>query len=94
MQTCGNFNNNKKEIRKGNKMEFADSNTCLNAFNALCEELGASKLVSSEECQYWMIERGYKAALDELIDNISAAAKSQNQVSLERKYLAKEIAYH
>ena len=75
-------------------MEFVDGNMCFDAFDALFEELGSSKLVSSEEYQYWMFERGYKAALEELINNISVAARSQNQVSLETKYLAKEIAVH
>jgi hypothetical protein len=75
-------------------MEFADNNVCLKAFNELCEELSTSKLVEVDECQYWMFERGYKAALKELINNISVATKSQNQVSLEHKYLAKEIVSH
>ncbi len=75
-------------------MKFTDGNVCLQAFNELCEELDTSKLVGLEECQYWMFERGYKAALEELICNISVAAKSQNRVSLEQKYLAKELAFH
>jgi hypothetical protein len=75
-------------------MEFADNSVCLDAFNKLCEELSTSKLVGSEELQYWMFERGYNAALKELINNISIAAKSQNQVSLKSKYLVKEVAFH
>lgn len=68
-------------------MNTADSAICLEAFNGLCEELSASNLVKIDECQYWVFERGYKAALEELISNISIAAKSQNKISLEQKYL-------
>ena len=70
-------------------MNIAENNVCLEAFNNLCKELNASNLVKMDECQYWVFERGYKAALEELISNISIAAKSQNRPSLEHKYLAK-----
>ncbi len=72
-------------------MNTVDNNICLEAFNNLCKELNTSNLVSIDECQYWVFERGYKAAIEELISNISIAAKSQNTLSLEQKYLAKTI---
>ncbi len=72
-------------------MNMTDSSICLEAFNNLCKELNTSNLVKIDECQYWVFEHGYKAALDELISNISIAAKSQNRPSLEYKYLAKAI---
>jgi hypothetical protein len=72
-------------------MNVTDSKICLEAFNSLCKELNASNLVKMDECQYWVFERGYKAALEELISNISIAAKSQNRPTLENKYLAKSI---
>ena len=75
-------------------MQLTDENICLTAFYALCEELSTSKLVSLEECQYWLFERGYKAAVEELIHNISVAANAQDSVLLEQKYLAKETAHH
>ncbi len=76
-------------------MNVADGNACLEAFNKLCEELETTDLVSLGECQYWQFERGYKAALEKLISNISMAAKSQNRISLEQKYLRKlEARYH
>jgi hypothetical protein len=71
-------------------MQFTDGNVSLKAFNALCEELSTSKLVSLEECQYWMFERGYKAALEELIGNISAATKAQQKASHSQGYLVQE----
>ena len=75
-------------------MKLTNENVCLSAFNALCEELSTSKLVSLEECQYWLFERGYNAAVEELIHNISVAANAQDSVLLEQKYLAKETAHH
>ena len=73
-------------------MQLNDANISLQAFNALCEELNTSKLVNLEECQYWLFERGYKAAVEELIQNISVAANMQNPALLDQKYLAKKIA--
>jgi hypothetical protein len=75
-------------------MKLVDENICLTAFNALCEELSTSKLVSLEECQYWLFERGYNAAVEELIQNISVAANMGNPALLEQKYLAKKTAVH
>ncbi len=76
-------------------MNVADSKICLEAFNRLCAELSASKLVSLEECQYWLFERGYQAAVDELINNISIASKLPKPIALEQKYLFKEeLAFH
>lgn len=75
-------------------MKLTSENVCLSAFNALCEDLSTPKLVSLEECQYWLFERGYNAAVEELIHNISVAANAQDSVLLEQKYLAKETAHH
>ena len=75
-------------------MKFIEENICLTAFNALCEELTTSKLVGLEECQYWLFERGYKAAVEELTQNISVTASAKKSVSLKQKYLSKETAFH
>ena len=71
-------------------MKLIDENICLTAFNALCDELETSKLVNLDECQYWLFERGYKAAVEELIHNIAVATNANETVSLEQAYLAKE----
>ena len=71
-------------------MKLIDENICFTAFNALCDELETSKLVNLDECQYWLFERGYKAAVEELIHNIAVATNAKETVSLERTYLAKE----
>ncbi len=72
------------------KMKHFDENICLTAFNSLCEELETSKLVNLDECQYWLFERGYKAAVEELIHNIAVVTNANETVSLEQAYLAKE----
>ncbi len=72
------------------KMKLMDENICLTAFNALCDELETSKLVNLDECQYWLFERGYKAAVEELIHNIAVVTNANETVSLEQAYLAKE----
>ena len=71
-------------------MKLMDENICLTAFNALCDELETSKLVNLDECQYWLFERGYKAAVEELIHNIAVVTNANETVSLEQAYLAKE----
>lgn len=45
-------------------MDNTDCDTCFKAFNDLCEELSSSGLLTTEELQYWVFERGYKAALE------------------------------
>jgi hypothetical protein len=68
------------------------NDVCLKAFNELCEELSTSKLASLEESQYWIFERGYKAALEELVNNMTTAAKSQERAQLNKLYLARKAA--
>jgi hypothetical protein len=53
-------------------MNEYDVNACLLAFTKLCEEAERSELVSSEDCQYWMFESGYKAAMEEMVAIIDA----------------------
>ena len=71
-------------------MKLTDENICLTAFNALCDELETSKLVNLDECQYWLFERGYKAAVEELIHNIAVVTNANETASLEQAYLVKE----
>ncbi len=75
-------------------MSITESNLCLDAFNRLCDELNVSKLLSKEECQYRVFESGYKAALEEMIANISIATNSQGKISLEEIYQAKKSSAH
>jgi hypothetical protein len=72
-------------------MEITDAEVCLKAFSDLCEDLSRSELISSEECQYWIFERGYMAALEELenVQNVDTAFLElawSTQPSLERDF--------
>lgn len=40
----------------------------MDAFKLLCDELERSDLMNTDECQYWVFERGYRAAIQSLID--------------------------
>ena len=73
-------------------MSVTESNLCLVKFIYLNDELKASKLLSKKECQYWIFERSYKAALEEMINNISIATNSQGKISLEEVYLEKKTS--
>ena len=44
-------------------MTITESNLSYDAFCKLCDDLNKSELIGSEECQYWLFELGYKAAL-------------------------------
>ena len=45
-------------------MTTVESNLSFEAFIKLCEAMTKSDLVGLEECQYWLFELGYKAALE------------------------------
>ena len=75
-------------------MSITESNLCLDAFSRLSDELDAPKLLSKEECQCWIFERGYIAALEEMITNISIATNSQGKILLEEVYLARKSSVH
>jgi E3 ubiquitin-protein ligase DOA10 len=49
-------------------MNDYDANACAGSFSQLCDETDLSKLVSAEECQFWV----YKAAMEEMIKTINA----------------------
>jgi hypothetical protein len=53
-------------------MNDYDANACADSFSQLCDETDRSELVSAEECQYWVYEAGYKAAMEEMIKTINA----------------------
>ena len=75
------------------QMKVTDRNACFDAFNNLCDELRSSDLVGIEDCQYWLFERGYQAALEKLISNMAAAAKPQNRVLPKNKSLAEKYRH-
>ena len=63
------------------KMNNFDVIACINTFSQLCDETDSNELVSAEECQYWVFEAGYKAAMNEMMKTI-AEGKTENLSSL------------
>lgn len=49
-------------------MSFNDNSSAMEAFKVLCDELECSDLMNTDECQYWVFERGYRAAIQNFID--------------------------
>lgn len=47
-------------------MNDYDANACVSAFSKFCEETERNELASNEDCQYWVFERGYAAAMLEV----------------------------
>ena len=43
-----------------------EAEQCLQSFKKTCDQADQCKLVSSEECNYWVFEQGYKAAMQAL----------------------------
>lgn len=43
-----------------------EAEQCLQSFIKTCDQADQSELVSSEECNYWVFEQGYKAAMQAL----------------------------
>ena len=52
-------------------MNNYDAEACMKAFTSLCAEVENNPLASTEDCQYWVFERGYKAAMEEILKVIS-----------------------
>ena len=51
-------------------MKNDETDKCMVAFKNICEEADCSELVGSDECAYWVFERGYEAAMQEMAINI------------------------
>ena len=47
-------------------MDDFEVNACMLAFSKFCEEAERNELTGSEEYQYWVFERGYLAAMQDI----------------------------
>ena len=47
-------------------MKNDQADKCMDAFKQVCDEADRSELAGSDECAYWVFERGYQAALQEM----------------------------
>ena len=74
-------------------MDDYDANACLNAFGKFCDEAEHNELTNSEEYQYWLFERGYLAAMQEVakVIKLRDAVKS---IDFNLQITANSAAYH
>lgn len=64
-------------------MSELERNVCYESFSKLCDKLRDDKLVSDTEAQYWLFEKGFSAALDELL-KISDTGKQDRKFNSPR----------
>lgn len=74
-------------------METTERNACLEAFNILQEELivNSQKDNKTEDCPYWVFERGYRAAVQELMDIADTGVQVNKFVSPKLQSLAERL---
>ena len=71
-------------------METTDRNACMEAFNNLQNELQGGKQ-TIELCPYWVFERGYRAAVQELMDIADTGLQVKKFVSPKLQSLAERL---
>lgn len=74
------------------KMNDYDANACISAFNEFCEESERNALASNEDCQYWVFERGYIAAMQE-VAKVITLRHIDRSVGLKSQMAANKSAY-
>lgn len=73
-------------------MDDYDANACMSAFGKFCEETERNQLTSSEEYQYWVFERGYNAAMQEVAKVITLRHINRS-VEIKSQMAANKSAY-
>ena len=73
-------------------MTNIEAENCMTAFKAICEKADKSELVSSEDCQYWVFERGYTAAMQEVAKVITLRQLGRS-TELKSQMAANKSAY-
>ena len=73
-------------------MKDYDANACVSAFNKFCDETERNALASNEDCQYWVFERGYTAAMQEVAKVITLRQLSRS-TGLTSQMVANKSAY-
>jgi hypothetical protein len=75
-------------------MQTTERNACLEAFNQLQGELkidSQNDKKTSEDCPYWVFERGYRAAVQELMDIADTGVQVKKFVSPKLQSLAERL---
>jgi hypothetical protein len=73
-------------------MDDYDANACMSAFSKFCDEAERNELVSNEDYQYWVFERGYRAAMLE-VAKVMQLSQSGRSVDLNLQLTANRAAY-
>jgi hypothetical protein len=71
-------------------METSDRNACMEAFNVLQGELQSGEQ-TIEQCPYWVFERGYRAAVQELMEIAETGLQVKKFVSPKLQSLAERL---
>lgn len=71
-------------------MNDYDVNACMSAFGKFCDEVEGSELVSINDCQYWVFERGYKAAMEKMIKTIKASQVEKSPLQVLQAVSSKQ----
>ncbi len=72
-------------------MNITDYSASMEAFKTLCDELDDNQLVGTEECQYWVFERGYRAAMQELITIMDTGQQTKKFASPKLQAIAEKL---
>ena len=72
-------------------MNDYDVNACMSAFGKFCDEVEGSELVSINDCQYWVFERGYKAEMEKMIKTIKASQVEKSPLQVLAAYCLKHL---
>jgi hypothetical protein len=72
-------------------MKITDNNAAMEAFNELCDELESSEIIGTEEAQYWVFERGYRAAVQEFIEIMETGVVRKKFTSPKLQAIAEKL---
>ena len=72
-------------------MEVTDYCASMDAFNKLCDEISGSQLAGVEECQYWVFERGYRAAIQSLLEIMETGEQTRKFTSPALQAIADKL---
>lgn len=70
-------------------MDEKNRNACAEAYEQLLSELTAAN--NHAKCEYWLFERGYRAAIGELLEIAETGKQEQKFVSPRLQSLAERL---
>ncbi|NOU25912.1 MAG: hypothetical protein HOO90_10325 [Methylotenera sp.] len=72
-------------------MSQTERNACREAFEALCNEVRSDGSADVAELNYWLFERGYRAAVQELMTIAETGVQTEKFVSPKLQNLADRL---